>query len=187
MSDAKASFDMKDEVPERLQTHELLRDRLNVELLQRLAADPRTSVSGLARGIGMSPPAVRERLARLEDAGIVRGVRLDLDPARLGWPVQAYVRVRPMPGQLSKVAELAAALPQVAECHRITGEDCFILRIYLESIASLDQVLDRFLAHGQTTTSIVQSTVVQERAPPLPAATPADRSGRQAPRRPRTR
>ena len=154
---------MKDDSLQHLQMHELLRDRINVELLARMAADPRTSVSELARQVGMSPPAVRERLARMEDAGIVRGVRLDLDPARLGWPVQAYVRVRPMPGHLPKVAELAASLPQVAECHRITGEDCFILRIYLDSIAHLDQVLDQFLAHGQTTTSIVQSAPFQPR------------------------
>jgi Lrp/AsnC family leucine-responsive transcriptional regulator len=178
---------MKEGSLNHFQMHELLRDALNVELLERMTADPRISVSELARGVGMSPPAVRERLARLEDAGIVRGVRLDLDPARLGWPVQAYVRVRPMPGQLPKVAELAAALPQVAECHRITGEDCFILRIYLDSIAHLDVVLDQFLAYGQTTTSIVQSTVVHDRPPPLPRATRAARSPRRNSRRPPSR
>lgn len=75
-----------------------------------------------------------------------------------------------MPGQLSKIAELAASLPQVAECHRITGEDCFILKVYLASIESMDNVLDRFLVFGQTTTSIVQSSPVPLREPPLPKA-----------------
>jgi Lrp/AsnC family leucine-responsive transcriptional regulator len=72
---------------------------------------------------------------------------------------------------LPKIAELAVSMPQVAECHRITGEDCFILKVHLASLESCDRVLDRFLAFGQTTTSIVQSTPVPPRAPPLPDKT----------------
>jgi Lrp/AsnC family leucine-responsive transcriptional regulator len=142
----------------------LLRDARNVELLGLLADAPRASISELARRIGMSAPAVRERILRLEEAGIIRGYRVELDPAALGYPVEAYVRVRPAPGQLAKVAELAQSLPQVAECNRVTGEDCFVMKVHLPSIAALDQVLDRFLAYGQTTTSIVQSTPVAPRS-----------------------
>jgi Lrp/AsnC family transcriptional regulator, leucine-responsive regulatory protein len=115
----------------------------------------------------MSAPSVRERLTRLEEAGVIRGYRLDLDPAALGWPITAYVRIRPMPGQLAKIAELAASIPQVAECHRITGEDCFVLKVYLATIESMDGILDRFLAFGQMTTSLVQSSPVPLRRPPL--------------------
>ena len=152
----------------RLQTSELLRDRRNVELLALLRDDPRLSTSELARRVGMSAPAVRERILRMEEAGIIRGYRLELDPAALGYPVSAYVRVRPTPGQLPKIAELARSLPQVTECHRVTGEDCFVLKVYLPSIDELDQVLDQFLAYGQTTTSIIQSTPVPSRSLPLP-------------------
>jgi Lrp/AsnC family leucine-responsive transcriptional regulator len=76
--------------------------------------------------------------------------------------------VRPIPGKLSKIAELAGNMPQVVECHRITGEDCFIMKIYLEELDSLDRVLDRFLAYGQTTTSLIQSSPVPPRGLPLP-------------------
>ena len=152
----------------------LLSDPLNVELLRRLVADPRVTTSELARSIGMSAPAVRERVQRLEEAGVIRGYRLDLDPGALGWPITAYVRIRPMPGQLAKIAELAASIPQVAECHRITGEDCFILKVYLATIESMDGILDRFLAFGQTTTSLVQSSPVPLRQPPLPDRGKAD-------------
>lgn len=117
----------------------------------------------------MSAPAVRERILRLGEAGIVRGYRLDLDPAALGYPIPAYVRVRPAPGQLAKAAELARSLPQFVECHRVTGEDCFVLKVHLPSIDSLDQVLDQFLAYGQTTASIVQGTPVPLRSLPLPS------------------
>lgn len=151
-----------------LQTSELLHDRRNVELLGLLRDDPRLSISELARRIGMSAPAVRERVLRLEEVGIIRGYRLDIDPAALGYPVSAYVRVRPAPGQLPKIADLARSLPQVVECHRVTGEDCFVLKVYLPSIDELDQVLDRFLVFGQTTTSIVQSVPLPLRSLPLP-------------------
>jgi Lrp/AsnC family leucine-responsive transcriptional regulator len=87
----------------------LLADARNVELLAALLADPRQPVTRLAATVGLSAPAVKERLNRLEDAGVIRGCRLELDPAALGWPITAYVRVRPAPGQLAKIAELARA------------------------------------------------------------------------------
>ncbi len=158
----------------RLQVSELLRDARNVELLRLLCGDPRIGTSELARRVGMSAPAVRERVLRLEEAGVIRGYRLELDPAALGYPVCAYVRVRPTPGQLPKVAELARALPQVVECHRVTGEDCFVMKVHLPALDQLDEVLDRFLAFGQTTTSIVQSTPVPPRGLPLPGETGAE-------------
>ncbi|HWK45178.1 MAG TPA: Lrp/AsnC family transcriptional regulator [Stellaceae bacterium] len=150
------------------QPHPLLLDRRNIELIHLLQQDPRMPVSELARRIGMSAPAVKERLTRLEETGVIRGYRLDLDPKALGLPITVFIRIRPMPGHLPKIAELAQSMPQVTECHRITGEDCFILKLHLDALENLDRVLDRFLVHGQTTTSIVQSSPVPMRAPPLP-------------------
>jgi Lrp/AsnC family leucine-responsive transcriptional regulator len=152
------------------QISNLMTDPRNVALLQALQEDPRQSVTKLAASVGMSAPAVKERLSRLEETGVIRGYRLDLDPKALGWPITAYVRVRPIPGQLPKVAELAQKMPQVVECHRVTGEDCFIMKVHLDALENLDLILDRFLRYGQTTTSIVQSTPVPLRVPPLPTA-----------------
>jgi Lrp/AsnC family leucine-responsive transcriptional regulator len=143
-------------------------DRKNLELLRLLQKNPRTPISQLARRVGMSNPAVKERILRLEESGVLAGYRLALGPKELGYHVMAFVRIRPLPGHLSKIAELAQAMPEVTECHRITGEDCFILKVYLKEISNLDRVLDRFLAHGQTTTSIVQSSPVAPRDVPLP-------------------
>jgi Lrp/AsnC family transcriptional regulator, leucine-responsive regulatory protein len=137
-------------------------------LLELLREGPRAAISELARNMAMSAPAVRERLARLADAGVVKRMRVEVDPLALGYPVLAFVRVRPMPGQLPRIAELAARIPQVVECHRTTGEDCFIMKVYFRAIDELDQVLDQFLVHGQTTTSIVQSSPVPGRDLPLP-------------------
>ncbi len=141
-------------------------DDVNRRLLAELHADPRITMSALARRVGMSPPAVTERVQRLERAGVITGYRMDVDPAALGLPMTAFTRVRPAAGQLPRIAELAAGLPQVTECHRVTGEDCFLIKVHAGTLEELEEVLDRFLLYGQTTTSIVVSTPVRPR--PLP-------------------
>jgi len=143
-------------------------DEVNLRLLAELSANPRLTRSELARRIGLSAPAVTERVQRLERAGVIIGYRLDLDPATLGLPVTAFARIRPSPGQLPKVAEVAARLPQISECHRITGEDCFIVKVHAAAIDELEATLDEFLLYGTTTTSIVVSTPVPPRPLPLP-------------------
>lgn len=148
-------------------------DELNVRLLTELQADPRLTMSELARRVGMSPPAVTERVQRLERTRVITGYRLEVDPAALGLPVTAFVRVRPAAGQLARVAQLAESSPQVSECHRITGEDCFLMQVHAPTVERLGDVLDRFQVHGQTVTSIVVATPVPARpVPPGAAASP---------------
>jgi Lrp/AsnC family transcriptional regulator, leucine-responsive regulatory protein len=147
-------------------------DTVNLRLLAELRDDPRLSMSELGRRVGMSAPAVTERVQRLEASGVIAGYRLDINPVALGMPVTALVRVRPGPGQLKRVEQAAQATPQVVECHRVTGEDCFTLTLLAPSIPDLEAVLDRFLLLGQTTTSIVVSTPVPARPCPLPAGPP---------------
>ncbi len=143
-------------------------DAINIQLLEELQNDPRLTMAELGRRIGMSSPAVAERIRRLEEAGVLRGYYVELDPAALGLPIGAYVRIRPNPGQLPKIIALAQQIPEVVECHRVTGEDCFIMKVYIPAISQLDRLLDRFLLHGSTTTSIIQSSPVPHRPPPLP-------------------
>ncbi len=150
--------------------HGLL-DDVNIRLLKELQGDPRLTMSELGRRVAMSAPAVTERVRRMEEAGIILGYRLDINPVPLGLPITVYVRIRPNPGQLPRVAELAEQIPEVVECHRITGEDCFILKAYIPAMDQLDRILDRFLLYGSTTTSIVQSSPVPLRVPPLPNTT----------------
>jgi Lrp/AsnC family leucine-responsive transcriptional regulator len=140
-----------------------LLDEMNVRLLEHLQADPRMTMAELARRVSMSAPAVTERVQRLEEQGVIAGYRMELDPGALGLPIAAYVRVRPGPRQLQKIAELARGMPEVVECHRITGEDCFLMRVQVAAVDQLEAVLDLFLPHGQTTTSIVQSSPVPRR------------------------
>jgi Lrp/AsnC family leucine-responsive transcriptional regulator len=143
-------------------------DTVNLRILEELQRDPRLTMSELGRRVSMSSPAVTERVRRLEEAGVIGGYRLELYAAALGLPIAAYVRVRPNPGQLPRIAELARQIPEVVECHRVTGEDCFILKVHLPSIDQLDRLLDSFLLFGSTTTSLIQSSPVPLRPPPLP-------------------
>lgn len=142
-------------------------DDVDRRLLVELTRDPRLSKSALARRAGLSTPTASSRVARMERLGVIRGYLLDVDPAALGLAVTAWVRVRPGPGQLPKVTELARRTPEVGECHRVTGEDCFVLRVHARSLPALEDVLDRFLLYGQTTSSITVSSPVPPRALPI--------------------
>jgi Lrp/AsnC family transcriptional regulator, leucine-responsive regulatory protein len=142
-------------------------DEANVRILEELERQPRLSMSELGRRIGMSAPAVTERVQRMEDAGVIAGYRLEVDPRALGRTITAYVRVRPTAGQLRRIAELARRTPAVVECHRITGDDCFIMRMHVRDLADLEKVLDEFIPYGQTNTAIVQSSPVPARELPL--------------------
>ena len=138
-------------------------DDTNVKLLSELQTDARVTVAELGRRVGLSSPAVAERLQRLEAAGVIRGYHADIDPRALGYFLPAVIRIRPAPRELKKVAELAARTPEVVECLRITGEDCFLMKLHLRDVDHLEEVIDRFVPYGQTTTSIVQSSPVPRR------------------------
>jgi Lrp/AsnC family leucine-responsive transcriptional regulator len=146
-----------------------LLDETNLRLLRELRAEGRIGMAELGRRIGMSAPAVAERVQRLERAGVITGYGAEIDPVALGFPVSAVVRIRPSPGQLQRIPEIARETVEVGECYRITGEDCYLLRLHLRSIDELEEVLDRFTPHGLTTTSIIHSMPVPRRGPPIEA------------------
>lgn len=145
-----------------------LMDETNLCILRELRRDPRLTMAELGRRIEMSAPAVTERVRRLEEAGVISGYYLNINPAPLGLPIAAYIRIRPNPGQLSRVAELVQQIPEIVECHRVTGDDCFIMKVHFPAMDQLDRLLDRLLLYGTTTTSIIQSSPVPLRPVPLP-------------------
>jgi Lrp/AsnC family transcriptional regulator, leucine-responsive regulatory protein len=141
-------------------------DPIDQKIISELSTNGRISFAELGRRTNLSSPAVTERVRRLEQAGVITGYRADVDPRALGYQLTAIVRVKPAVRQLAKIAELAAEIPQIEECLRITGEDCFYIKLHLGSIEELPSVLDQFLLYGETTTSIVNATPVPRRDPP---------------------
>jgi Lrp/AsnC family transcriptional regulator, leucine-responsive regulatory protein len=138
-------------------------DRL---LIGELQADARLSLAELGRRVALSPPAVADRLRNLEERGAITGFAARVDPRALGYALTAVVRIRPAPRMIAKVADLARATPEVVECLRITGEDCFIMRVHVRDVGHLEELIDAFVLYGQTTTSIVQSSAVPLRGVP---------------------
>ena len=139
-------------------------DATDRQILAELQADARLTLAELGRRVGLSPPAVAERVSRLELGGVITGYRAAVDPRTLGYTLTSVIRVRPAPGQIANVAALAQETAEVVECQRITGEDCYFMKAHVRDVEHLEEIIDRFVALGQTTTSIVQSSPVPLRA-----------------------
>ena len=142
-------------------------DATDRRIIGELSTDGRVSFAELGRRVNLSPPAVAERVQRLERAGVITGYRAEIDPRALGYQLTAIVRIKPAARQLPRIPELAAEIPEVSECHRITGEDCFFLKVHLRSIDDLTGLLDRFLVYGETTTSLINASPIPRRDPPI--------------------
>jgi Lrp/AsnC family transcriptional regulator, leucine-responsive regulatory protein len=142
-------------------------DAVDARILCALAADARISVAELARSVGLSAPSAAEKIRRLEECGVIEGYAASIDPRALGLTVAAWLRVRPVPGGLSTVADILRSLPEIVECDRVTGEDCFVARAHVKSIEDLERLIDQIIPHAMTTTSIIQSTLIKRRAPPI--------------------
>jgi Lrp/AsnC family leucine-responsive transcriptional regulator len=140
-------------------------DDIDLRIIEELQGDARLRVAELGRRVGLSPPAVTDRLRRLQDGGAL-SYRAEIDPRALGYMVCAIVRVSPHTGDLRVIPDVAREVREVTECYRITGEDCYFMKLYLRSIDDLEPILDRFTPYGRTTTSIVHSAPVPPR--PLP-------------------
>lgn len=142
-------------------------DDLDRRILALLQQDARMPVKALAEHVGLSSPAASERLRRLEERGVIRAFTVDAEPRTLGYPMQAIVRIRPLPGKLQQVQKLIESIPEFGECDKVTGDDCFIGRLYLRSIEHLDHILERITDMAETSSSIVKSQPVRRRLPPL--------------------
>lgn len=149
----------------RFQTGSL--DGVDAAILRALAEDARIGMADLAREVGLSAPSVTERVRRLEEAGVIKGYEAVIDPAALGRSLAALVRIRPMPGLLAKVADVLRGLGAVVECDRVTGEDCFVAKAHVRDVAELEGLIDKIIPYAMTTTSIIQSSPVKRRPPPL--------------------
>jgi Lrp/AsnC family leucine-responsive transcriptional regulator len=145
-------------------------DRIDAEILRALSADGRIAMKDLAAAVGLSAPSVTERVRRLEETGVIEGYGARINPQAIGLPLAVYIRVRPMPGELSRVSDLLAGMPEVIECDRVTGDDCFVAKALVASVEDLEGVIDRLLPHATTSTSVIQSSPVKRRVPVIAAA-----------------
>jgi Transcriptional regulators len=138
-------------------------DEIDSKILRQLQLDARTSYAELGRRVGLTTPAVIERVRKLEDAGIITGYRAEIDTARVGLPITAFVRMSITGVDYSQIIEVAKRSGEVLECHRGTGGDSFIMKVAVASVEHLQEVIDRLTPYGITTTTIVLSSPVKSR------------------------
>ncbi|MGY5777942.1 Lrp/AsnC family transcriptional regulator [Rhizobium sp. LEGMi135b] len=142
-------------------------DDTDQRMLEALARNARISLKELAEAAGLSSPSAAERLRRLEERGIISAFTVDIAPEAIGYPLQAIVRIRPLPGQLHVVERIIQETPEFIECDKVTGDDCFIGRLVVRSMSELDGILDKITERAETNTSMIKATPVKRRLPPL--------------------
>ena len=142
-------------------------DDIDRQIVGCLAEDARMSLKMLSARVGLTSPSTAERVKRLEERGVIQGYGAHVNLAEMGYTLQALVRVRPMPGMLHKVDKMIQAIPECIECDKVTGEDCFVMRLVVRSIEQLDELLDGLAEYAQSNTAIVKSSPVKRRLPPI--------------------
>jgi Lrp/AsnC family transcriptional regulator, leucine-responsive regulatory protein len=142
-------------------------DTIDRAIITALTENGRMTVRQLAEQIGLSSPSITERILKLKDAGAIQGYTVVVDPGAFGLEVSAFLRLRAMPGQTGKVAQMLDDIPQVVEAHRVTGADCFVAKLVVCDVHELQTVVDCFIKFASTHTAIIQSSTVARRLPKL--------------------
>ena len=151
-------------------------DDIERRILTELQENARITFTELGKRVGLTAPAAAERVRRLEESGVVAAFRAHLDPARIGYPITAFVRWTSSGPDCARLGEVARDIPEIVECHRITGETSYILKVVARSVQHLESLLDRLIPHGSTITSVVLSSpVVHRTLVPPESAEPARR------------
>ena len=145
-----------------MQTDKLL-DDIGKQILKALQENARISFSELGRRVGLSSPAVAERVHRMEEAGYIKEYRAIVDQEKLGFPITAFITVTANVGKLKDADDMARAIPEVIEGHHLTGRDGFILKVVVASVGHLEEIINQMSNYGQTTTSVVLSSPVESR------------------------
>jgi Lrp/AsnC family leucine-responsive transcriptional regulator len=143
--------------------NEKLLDEIGWKLLRELQEDARLSYAELGRRVGLTTPAVVERMRRLEEAGIIVGYRAEIDIKKVGFPITAFIRMNVVGNVFTKIVALVRGMTEVLECHRGTGGDSFIIKVAVSSVEHLETLIDKLTPFGTTSTSIVLSTPVEKR------------------------
>lgn len=138
-------------------------DAVDWQILEHLQRDARIAVAELSRRVGLGASATAERLRRLTDAGVVVGFRAELDLERIGYAVLAFVRLRYPTGNYRPLYAELEHTPELLECHHVTGDDCFVLKVAARSMRHLEEITGRIATLGSVTTSVVYSTTVSSR------------------------
>lgn len=162
-------------------------DTLDEQIIDALQRNGRLTMKGLAEQVGLSSPAMIERVRRLEERGVITGYRATVQPAALGRAITAIVMADVSGGNYAAFLERVRAEPGVVECYRVAGDVTHVVKVHMPDVGSLEVFIDALsVAGARCRTSVVTSTPVMDRAVVAPSGTakPRSRSGRRAGSRP---
>ncbi len=142
---------------------EKILDATGWRLLQALQQDARLSFSELGRMVGLSPPAATERVRRMEEAGIITGYQAQVSPEKVGLPLMALIELTTSPEKYTQVIALIQDIPEVLECHHVTGNCSLAMKVVAISINHLEDLIGKLSQFGHTSTSIVLSSPIAPR------------------------
>ena len=137
-------------------------DPLDEKILRELQRNARTSYREIGRRVGLSSPAVAERVHKMMDAGIIEGFHAKVEPEKIGFPISAFIYLTSQPEKYLRVYAFAENTPEILECHCISGTESFLLRVIARDIPHLNSLVDQLSAHGATKTSMVLSSPVRK-------------------------
>lgn len=137
-------------------------DDIDLQILAALQENARISFAQLARNVGLSGPAVTERIKRLEDEGVITGYHAHVNLGKIGYGVSAFIRIQASQDRFSKIISLARSLRGVRECVHVEGEDAFYVRAAAASAAELEDIVSQFRVHGTPQVSVILSAPVQK-------------------------
>ncbi|PVX82867.1 AsnC family transcriptional regulator [Paraburkholderia unamae] len=153
-------------------------DDLDWKVLSLLQENGRVTYTELARQVGLSVPAVTERVRRLEESGVIEGYSARVNPVAAGYPIMALIGITVQQSAKTKFLKLLGTIDEVLECHHVTGADSYVIRLVAASVADLERLIQRINLYGETRTSIVMSTPLPARAVQRPTARPPDSNSR---------
>ena len=141
-----------------------LLDEINWHILEILQEEARLSYAAIGRRVGLSAPAVAERVQKMEEAGVIRGYRADVDPAEVGLPIQTFIHLQVEREQFLEVIDVLREFPEVLECHRATGSSSLIVRVAVASIGHMEGLIDRLLRYGEPVSQVILSSPIERRS-----------------------
>lgn len=139
-------------------------DMTDHKIIEILQEDGRISMKDLGKIVGLTSPAVSERVKRLEESGIIEGYRAIISPDALGRIIKAFIHVSLENNMYKKFIDEAKKDPRIVECHHITGDDCSVLKVIVKDMYELEEVIDSIKAIGSTKTSVILSTPIQSKS-----------------------
>jgi Lrp/AsnC family leucine-responsive transcriptional regulator len=158
-------------------------DDIDWMILRELQGNGRITYTELGRRVALTAPAVAERVRRLEEAGVIAGFRAEVNPSAMGYAVTAFVRWTATGPDCAELGEVAKGIPEIVECHRITGETSYLVKVVARDVQHLEDLIDRLMPYGSTITSLVLSSSVRHRdlgpaeeTSPEPSRRPARRT-----------